>query len=344
MSLQYSAQVGQQDDWANVITNVAMIDTPKLAWLPEGPNLISTERQYQAETYRSPGRNSHADGVPVGGEQSAGETRKELRSVIQYSTKRAGVTVLQQGFGNVAGVEDELGREIRKQTKELSKDIEAAIGSAQECRVGVSGTTGYMTRGIPNWIQASAQGTYPVDSTLYPAAAQISTTATGSLTEDVILNILQGMGTTTRDKQAITAFIGPTLQRVINSWPMFIPSAGATINGGAYPSAVRGGAFDRGIVRYISPFGPVDLVLDYNNYALDSNGVAQSGTTYNTHSAFFLHQDKWQFSWGSMNGGSGKPKWLESAYEGGKRSAFCESVWMLTCLNPQGEGKYAPAS
>jgi hypothetical protein len=344
MALKYSDQVGQQEDWANVITNVAMVDTPKLAWLPEGPNIISTERLYQAETYRPPSRNSHADGVPVGGEQSAGETRKELRSVIQYSTKRAGVTVLQQGFGNVAGVEDELGREIRKQTKELSKDIEAAISSAQECRVGVSGTTGYMTRGIPNWIQASPQAVYPVDSSLYPSAAQISTTATASLTEDVILNILQGMGTTTRDKQTITAFIGPTLQRIINNWPMFVPSSGSTINGGAYPSAVRGGAFDRGIVRYISPFGPVDLVLDYNNYALDSNGVAQSGTTYNTHSAFFLHQDKWQFSWGSMNGGSGKPKWVESGYEGGKRSAFCESVWMLTCLNPQGEGKYAPAS
>lgn len=344
MSLKYSDQVGQQEDWANVITNVAMIDTPKLAWLPSGPSVKSMEHQYQAETFRAAGRNSHADGTPVGGEQSAGETRKALRSVAQYSTKRAGVTVLGQEFGNVAGVTDELGREIRKQTKELSKDIEAAISSAQECRVGVTGTTGYLTRGIPNWIQRSAQATYPVDSSLYPADAQISTTATASLTENVILDILQGIGTTTRSKQTITAFIGPTLQRIINLFPMFVPSTGSTINGGAYPSAVRGGAFDRGIVRYASPFGPVDLVMDFNNYALDSNGVAQSGTTYNTHSAFFLHQDKWSFSWGAMNGGSGQPKWMESAYEGGKRSAFCESVWMLTCLSPAGEGKYAPAT
>ena len=344
MSLKYSDQIGQQPDWANVVTNVAMVDTPKLAWLPIGKSLVSTERHYQAETYRSPGRNSHPDGVPVSGEQSAGETRKELRSVIQYSTKRAGVTILSQNLGNVAGVEDELGREIRKQSKELSKDIEAAISSAQEARIGVSGTTGYLSRGIPNWIQRSAQAVYPVDSTLYPAAAQVDTTATASLTEDVVLNILQGIGNTTRGKAAITAFISPNLQRAFNNFPMFVPSTGSTVNGGNYTSEVRGGAFDRGIVRYVSPYGTVDLVLDYNNYALDSNGVLQSGTTYNTYSGFFLHQDKWEFSWGTMNGGSGQPKWMESAYEGGKRSAFCESVWMLTCLNPAGEAKYAPAT
>lgn len=344
MSLKYSDQVGQQVDWANLVTNVAMVDTPFMAWLPVGNEVVSAERQYQAETFRSPGRNSHADGVPVGTGQSAGETRKGLRSVIQYSTKRADVTTLSQGFGNVAGVPDELGREIRKQTKELSKDMEASMLSAQECRVGVSGTTGYMTRGVPNWIQRSAQTTYPVDSSLYPAAAQVDTTATASLTEDVVLNILQGIGTTTRSKETITAFIAPTLQRVINNFPMFVPSTGSTVNGGAYPNAVRGGAFDKGVVRYVSPFGAVDLVLSFNNYALDSNGVAQSGTTYNTHSGFFLHQNMWDLSWGALNGGSGQPKWLESAYEGGKRSAFCESVWMLTCFNPQGEAKYAPAT
>jgi hypothetical protein len=344
MSVKYSDQVGQQIDWSNLVTNVAMVDTPKMAWLPTGKALVSMERRYQAETYRNPGRNSHPDGVPVGGELSAGETRKELRSVAQYSSKRAGVTVLTQEYGNQAGVADELGAEIRKVTKEFSREVEAAIGSAQECRVGVTGTTGYLTRGIPNWIQASAQSVYPVDSTLYPASAQISTTATASLTEDVVLGILQGIGTTTRDKQTVTAFIGPTLQRVINTWPLWTPASGSTINGGAYPNPVRGGAFDKGIVRYVSPFCTVDLVMDYNNYALDSNGVLQTGTTYNSHSAFFLHQDKWEFNWGTMNGGSGQPKWMESAYEGGKRSAFMESVWMLTCKTPAGEGKYAPAT
>ena len=327
------------EDWANVVTNVAMINTPFMAWLPQGKQPAQAEFLYQAEQYKQPKRNSHPDGTPVTGATSAGDQRVQLRSLIQYFTQAASVSKLTQDFGNNAAVADELGTEIRKQTKELSNDMEAACLSAQECRIGVSNTTGYMWRGVPNWVQASAQAVYPVDSSQYPATAQISTTATASLTEDVVLNILQGIGDTTQSNETVTAFCGPNLRRAFNNMPMFIPSSGATINGGSYVQQVRGGAFDRGIVRYVTPFGfEVDLVTSWRNYKLDSNGVAQSGTTYNTHSGLFCHQSKWEFRWGN------KPTWTQKPYEGGKYEAFCESIAQLVCWTPKGEGIYAPAT
>ena len=328
------------EDWANVVTNVSMINTPFMAWLPLGKSPAQAEFLYQAEQYKQPKRNSHPDGTPVTGAGSAGDDRVQLRSLIQYFTQAAAVTKLAQDYGNNAAVADELGTEIRKQTKELSNDMEAACLSAQECRIGVSGTTGYMWRGAPNWIQRSAQSQYPVDSTQYPATAQVDTTATGSLTEDVVLNILQGIGDTTQSNETVTAFCGPNLRRAFNNFPIFIPSSGSTVNAGSYPnSAVRGGAFDRGIIRYVTPFGfEVDLVTSWRNYKLDANGVAQSGTTYNTHSGLFVHQSKWEFRWGN------KPTWTQKPYEGGKYEAFCESIAQLVCWTPKGEGKYAPAS
>lgn len=333
MALPFANVVGVQQDWANVVTNVQMVDTPFLGWLPVGKAPVQPERLYQADAYRTPAENSHTDGKPVAGAKSAGENRKQLRSVIQYMTKAANVTKLTQDYGNQAGVADELAREITNQTKELSKDIECAFLSAQECRVGTS-TVGYKTRGVPNWIQASAQSVYPVDSTLYPSTAQIDTTATASLTEDVVLNIMQGIGTTTRSTNAVTAFIAPNLQRAFNNFPMFVPSTASTINAGAYPYPIRGGVLDRGITRYLTPFGPLDLVLSYNNYALDTTA------TYKTHSGLFLHQDKWEVAWGQ----GGMPKWVQKPYEGGQYEAFCEAIIMLTCWNPKGEAKYAPAT
>lgn len=333
MSLPYENVVGRQQDWANVVTNVQMVDTPFLGWIPVGKSPVTAERLYQADAYRTPATNSHPDGVPVVGAKSAGENRKQLRSLIQYSTKAASVTKLTQDYGNQAGVADELAREITNQTKELSKDIECACLSAQECRVGVTGTAGYLTRGVPNWIATSAQAVYPVDSSLFPAAAQVSATATASLTEDVVLNILQGVGTTTRSTRPMTAFIGPTLQRGFNNFPLFIPSSGSTLNAGAYPQPLRGGVLERGITRYITPYGPVDLILSYNNYAL-----APAATTLPTHSGLFLHQDMWEIAWGT----GGMPKWVQKPYQGGQYEAFCESIWMLTCWSPKGEGKYAP--
>ncbi len=335
MALPFESVVGVQQDWANVVTNVQMVDTPFLGWIPTGKAPVQPERLYQADSFRTPAENSHPDGLPVDGAKSAGENRKQIRSLIQYMTKAANITKLTQDYGNQAGVADELAREITNQTKELSKDIECAFLSAQECRIGVTGTKGYETRGVPNWIQASAQAVYPVDATLYPAAAQIDTTATASLTEDVVLNIMQGVGTTTRSTRPVTAFIAPNLQRAFNNFPMFVPSTASTVNSGSYPSPIRGGVLDRGITRYITPFGPLDLVLSYNNYAFTSGT-----STLKTHSGFFLHQDMWEVAWGT----GGMPKWVQKPYVGGQYEAFCEAVVMLTCWNPKGEAKYAPAT
>lgn len=330
------------EDWANVVTNVSMVNTPCLAWLPMGKKPVQAERSYQAEAYKDAAVNSHADGVTVQGATSAGDQRVSLRSVIQYSTKAASVTKLTQDYGNNAAVQDELGKEITKQTKELSNDIESALLSSQDCRVGVSGTTGFMSRGIGSWIATGAQTTYPVDSTQRPATAQVDTTATGSLTEDVVLNILQSIGSTTESNETVTCFAGPTFRRAFNNFPMFTPATASTVNSGAYPNPVRGAAFDRGINRYITPFGfEVDLVTSWRNHRWDVNLAAIASTsTLRTHGSYFLHQSKWEFAWGE----GGKPNWVQKPYEGGKYEAFAESIWMLTCWTPKGEAKWAPAT
>jgi len=337
--LGYAQVVGTKQDWANVVTNVSMINTPFLAWCPMGKKPAQALYLYQAEQYKKPARNSHPDGTPVVGSTSAGDQRVQLTAVIQYSTKAAAVTKLTQDYGNNAAIPDELGAEIRKQTKELSNDMECAMLSAQECRVGVSGTTGYMTRGVPNWVQTSAQSVFPVDPTQYPDATQVSTTTTANLKEDTVLDVMQGIGNKTQSNETVTAFCGPNLRRAFDNFPVFTPNTTGTANAGAYPNPVRGGAFDRGIKRYVTPFGfEVDLVTSWRNYQLDSNGVFQSGTTYNNYSGLFLHQSKWEFRWGD------KPQWTTKPYVGGQYEAFCESVWQLVCWTPAGEGIYAPAS
>ncbi len=337
----YASVVGKKEDWANIITNVAMLQTPFLAWCPMGGKPAQMEYLYQADNYKTPARNSHADGNTVIGATSAGDQRVALRAVAHYSTKAANVSKLTQDYGNNAAVNDELGTEIRKQTKELSEDMEAHCLSDQDHRVGVTGNTGYMTRGVPHWIKRSAQATYPVDPTQYPAAGQISTTATATLTEDVVLDIMQAMGQTTQRNETVTGFCGPALRRAFNNFPMFTPGSVATIvNGGAYPNPVRGQAFDRGISRYVTPFGfEIDLVTSWRNFRLDTNGVAwTTADTTNTHSAFFLHQSKFEFRWGD------KPDWYRKPYEGGKSEAFTEAIWQLVCWSPKGEAKYVPAA
>lgn len=330
--IRYDAVVGKKEDWANVVTNVVMIDTPVMGWLPGGPDIAQMEHLYQAESYKAPVLNAHVDGVPVTGATGAGDQRVALRSLAQYGTKAANVSMLTQDLGNQAGVDDELGHEIAKQTKEFSRDTEANVLSTQECQVGVTKTAAYKTRSIINWVQNGAQATFPVDQAVRTSATSISTTATANLTEDVVLNILQSIGTATRSTEAMTCFCGPSAQRVWDNFPIFQPNSNVTTNQGAYPQPMRGGAIDRVIKTYNSPFGSVSLVMSYNNYALDAAPAA----TLITHSMLFLHQRMWSFSWFK------KPTWMRKTYEGGQYEAFMEAVWRIECLNPFGEGRYSP--
>ena len=121
MALPFENIVGVQQDWANVVTNVAMVDTPFLGWLPVGKAPVQPERLYQTDAFRTPAANVHADGKPVDGAKSAGENRKQLRSLIQYMTKAANVTKLTQDYGNQAGVADELAREMGVEAYEAAR-------------------------------------------------------------------------------------------------------------------------------------------------------------------------------------------------------------------------------
>lgn len=335
--LPYSQEVGKQEDWAAVVTNVQMIDTPFLGWVPVGKNPVQAERLYQADVFDPPVTNSHPDGQPVIGAKSAGRNRAQLRSLIQYATKDADVSKLTQDFGNNAAVPDELAREIANQTKELSRDFEAACLSAQECRVGVTGVTGYLTRGAPNWIQTGAQSVYPVDASVRPPAGSVDTsTVSTTLTEDNVLNILQSIGTTKRSSEQVTAFIAPSAKRAFNNFPVFVSSSASTPNAGAYKTEVRGQVLDRCIESYKTDFAPVDLILSYNLHALD----AAVGSVLTKYTTLFLHQDMWEVAWGT----GGMPKWMQKPYVGGVYEAFCEAIFMLTCWNPRGEAKWEPPS
>lgn len=344
--LGYTSIVGNQEDWANMITNVEMAETPFLDWLPVGDQPVNVLYNYQAEKYDDPVDNAHIDGKPVVGFQSAGDGRAGLKALIQYFIKTTSVTRLHQDVSNIAGVEDELARDMVKRTKELARDIEVAFLEDNDHQED-TGSQGYKTRGVGSWVSSSAQTLYPVNSNFRPPSASISTTASSSLTETVILDILESMGGVTKSKTPITAFIGQKAKRAFNNIPLFTP--GSVLVGGSPTGASgvvynkNGKTIDRVFERYMTDFGPVDVPgISWYNVFLTGSATARAYRTY------FLHQNMWELRWGPGANGSGaksgKPTWFRKEYQGGAYEAFCETLAMLVCKNPKGEGKYAPTA
>lgn len=334
--LNYSNIVGNQEDWANFITNVEMETAPFLDWLPTGDKPVNVLHDYQAEQYRDPVENSHVDGTPVTGFLSAGDSRGNLKALVQYFTKAASVTTLHQDVSNIAGIADEMAREIDKSTHELATDMEAAFLEDDDHREDNS-TVGYKTRGVFSWIANAAQALYPVPAAFRTPTAQTITTATGSITENLILDVLESIGTTIKGTKPLTAFCSPKAKRVFNNMPLFTP---ASVLVGGSPTGATGivhnkdgtSTVGRVVETYLTDYGPVDLRISWRNIFFSSVAVTRQYATA------FVHRDMWELRWNK------KPSWQRKEYEGGAYEAFCEAIAMLVCKNPKGEGKWVPTS
>lgn len=334
--IQYGDIIGKQEDWANFITNVEAESAPFMDWLPLGDKPVNVLHDYQAEAYRDPVDNSHVDGKPVTGFLSAGDSRAQLKALVQYFTKAAAASTLHQDVTNIAGVSDELAREINKSTYELTTDMEAAFLEDNDHREDDT-TQGYKTRGVFSWVSSAAQSLYPVNAAFRPPSASCITTATGSITEDAILSVLESMGTTAKAAKPMTAFCGYKAKRVFNNMPLFTP---ASVLVGGSPTGSTGVVYNKGdgkevgrvAERYLTDYGVLDLKISWRNVFFSATAIEKQYTTA------FLHRDMWELRWNK------KPQWMRKAYEGGAHEAFCEAITMLVCKNPKAEGKWQPTT
>lgn len=323
--------VGNQEDWANYLTNVEMLETPVMDWLPVGSKPVNPEFKYQADRWRDPRQNAHVDGKPWTDFKTAGENRAELRSYIQWFDNTFAVSKLAQDVANNAAIEDEMAAELPKALKEMGLDCEAAICDNNESQVD-NKVQGYKFRSIFKWIQATAQTHEPVDSDFRPPAASINSTAWGSQTEDLVRDCIASIGRTTKSKEMIDAFVGESLKRKFADFQLFTP--GST-NTGATGVVFQQDGMGREIVRSVDLYntdqGPMRLHLTYWLMAL--TGGANDPARYGA----LLHRSKWELRWNQ------KPKVYKPEFKGGSYECAMDMLLMLVCKNPKGEGAIKPA-
>jgi hypothetical protein len=330
--LTYDNLVGNQEDWANYITNVEVRETPLIDWLEVDKNPVKqTEYLYQAEKWRAARANKHVDGVPWTTFASVGEGRAKLRSLIQWFDGTGAISKLSEDVSEVAGIADQLAREIPKTMKEMRTDMEACFCDDQDCAIGVTGTKPYETRGIGGWISSTAQATYPVDANFLTPAASIDGTASASLTENIIRTILQTMQQQVKKQVPITGFVGDGLKRKFSDFQLYVPSSTSTQASGTVFQQ-EGREVTRAVDVYNSDFGVLTLMLSYWLVNLTGSAAQQQ------YRGYFLHKNMWKMRWKQ------KPQVYRPEFKGGSYEFAMDAIAMLVCLNPKGEGKYNPTA
>ena len=322
--------VGSQEDWANYITNVEMRETPFLDWLPVGSKPVGVRFDYQAEVNADPAINSHIDGKPWTTFSSVGEGRGELNALIQWFDKTGSISKLSQDVTNIAGIADQLAREIPKKMKEMAIDMETNFCEDHDCRTG-NEVQGYLSRGVGSWVKATAQSTLPVPADFLTASGSIVTTATASQTEDGIRDVLQSMHSVSKTHQDIMGFVGPSLKRKFSDFQLYIPSSASTqATGVSFNHDGKSKEIMRTVDTYKSDFGTLHLALTYWLAAITGSAAVKNGRGY------FLHRPMWEVRWNQ------KPKVYKPEFKGGSYEFAMDAILMLVCKNPKGEGKVAP--
>jgi hypothetical protein len=235
---------GKREDLANLIAMVDAKDTPFTSMAKKGSQPGNTIFRWQAD--RLPATTAPTpvvDGSDV--DPNSGTTnftndgttqfRVELSNRIQIFRKAVRVSKLTQDVANIAGVRDELANNVSKAITLIKRDMEVAMCANQGAQVD-NGTVGYRTRGLDKWIVAAAS-IDTVDlpaaaSAFCPAAAQISSVGTASLTETVVQDVLTGIYSQTGQFKDYDALVGPTLKRAFTNL-VFTTTASGT---NQYPS------------------------------------------------------------------------------------------------------------
>lgn len=142
--------VGIREDLADVIYNIAPVETPFLSSVPTA-NARNTKHEWQTDTLAAAANNAAIEGDDA--PQTAGTATTRLDNNTQISTKDARVTGTARSV-DTAGRSDELDYQLLKRGRELKRDMETVLLS-NKAKVAGNDTLARELAGIGAWIKTN---------------------------------------------------------------------------------------------------------------------------------------------------------------------------------------------
>ena len=258
--------------------------------------------------------------------------RELLSGRIQKVRRSFQVDDLVENVADVAGVgrKQAFNKSAAKALVELKIDIEAILGSDNDSQVA-TGSVPYKTRGVGSWIASGAQAdtATAVPATFRTPAASINATATGSLTEGNVIDVLESIFKVRRARRNYDLVCGTSLKRAFTN---FIRTQTGSTNVMSSVRTFNTNLDSKKIVNtidiYESDFGTVSLHV--STYLANGAAAAVSAAR-----GYVLDMDLVSI------GFNRKPRMEELEDRGGGRRGFCDAIFGVAVSNPSVLGKFA---
>jgi hypothetical protein len=218
MPLLQPSQIGIREELADYIAIVDQKSTPFVSMSPKGKDLGNMTFSWQVDNYASPQLTGVVDGTDVTVASAANPVANRAR-FLNYAqafrrTLRIGFIAQTQ---NVAGVTDEVANGISKNLIQLKRDMEATFLCTNQAAVVDNGTNAYLTGSLGNWLTTTGSSVGQPTSAFAPASGAVDTTATASLTETTVQNVLTAIYGATGVFRDYDVICGTTLKRAFSN-------------------------------------------------------------------------------------------------------------------------------
>lgn len=202
-----------REDLADLMSVVEPEKTPVTSLIPKGPAAKAMHTEWGIDAMDEVEFEAVAEGADVDSHDDPTEHRARIGNYQEKLRKTWNVT-REQNLVSTAGVADEVANAKTKKVKEIKRDWEGLICSDQE----QASSNPTKLRGLGTWIQNGAQTVNPVPAAYRTPAASIDTTATSSLTDDTLGDVIQSVFEQSGDDAASFQLVaGPTFMRAVTN-------------------------------------------------------------------------------------------------------------------------------
>lgn len=322
------SQVGKREDLLDYIVNVDMANTPFTTMARSGKPITNSFFSWQVDAYSAPRLDGVVDGKDVENFENM-SNRELLHNYVQKVWRNPFVSDFAENVSDVAGLgqKREMAEQVRKALVVIKRDIESiCLANTHEMQAD-NGTVPYQTRSLGRFIQTAAQSIFPVPAAFRTPAAQVNTTAVGSVTETVVQGVLKSRYQQAKAKEELDFFLGPDLKQQVDTFAAYAPA-------GTIPTR----SWEQGPGRTVKM--QVDIID--TSFALCrlhlSNFISLDEPTHSARRGFVLDMRNVWLRWNR------KPRVTQLENKGGGPRAIVDAIFGLAVGNPLGHAKFAATS
>jgi len=332
----YVNSIGKREDLSDIIAVVDAKETILTSSIKKGSKKPTNAYvEWLVDSYPSTSTAGTVDGTEVSYSSAAdfASTRYRIGTYIQQFRRIPGVSRLEEVVATVAGINNpdpqgvagatEFARAKAKATVMVKRDIESTFLSANGATADDGSSVAYKTRGLGQWLSASADSVPLGQSNVLLSSSQIYSGTLAAFTEDGLRGVLQQRWSVTGRGGDLLGIMGSDLKNSISDFSRYLPAktiSSSTASAVRYYNAnIADKTISTAVDIYSGDFGNIELHLSAfvpntkTGYIIDPEFVEMR-----THTA---------------------PNFTELPDLGAGRRGIVEAIVALVPTNPQAHAK-----